>query len=33
MNDRMGEEKTNYFGSVIRISNYRNYDDIDVYFP
>lgn len=31
--DRTGEEKTNNFGSVMRIINYRNYDDIDIYFP
>ncbi len=31
--DRTGEEKTNNFGSKMIISNYRNYDDIDIYFP
>lgn len=30
--DRTGEEKTNNFGSKMIISDYRNYDDIDVYF-
>lgn len=33
MNDRIGEEKTNNFGSMMQISNYRKYNDIDVYFP
>lgn len=31
--DRIGEEKTNTFGSLMRIINYRNNKDIDVYFP
>ena len=31
--DRTGEEKTNTFGSLMRIINYRNNKDIDVYFP
>lgn len=31
--DRIGEEKTNTFGSLMRITNYRNNKDIDVYFP
>lgn len=31
--DRIGEEKTNSFGSLMRIINYRNNKDIDVYFP
>lgn len=30
--DRIGEEKTNNFGSLMRITNYRNCNDIDVYF-
>lgn len=30
--DRIGEEKTNTFGSLMRIINYRKYNDIDVYF-
>lgn len=30
--DRTGEEKTNTFGSLMRIINYRNCNDIDVYF-
>lgn len=30
--DRIGEEKTNAFGSIMRIINYRRNDDIDVYF-
>lgn len=33
MSDRIGEEKINNFGSVMRISKCRNYDDINVYFP
>ena len=33
MNDRIGEEKTNNFGSLMRITNYRNSKDVDVYFP
>lgn len=31
--DRTGEEKTNSFGSLMKIANYRNYNDIDIYFP
>ena len=31
--DRIGEEKTNTFGSLMRIINYRNNKDIDVFFP
>ena len=31
--DRTGEEKNNTFGSTIRIINYRNNKDIDVFFP
>lgn len=31
--DRTGEETTNKFGSKMVITNYRNYNDIDVYFP
>lgn len=30
--DRTGEEKINNFGSKMKIIEYRNYDDIDVYF-
>ena len=31
--DRTGEETYNNFGSKMIITNYRNYKDIDVYFP
>ena len=31
--DRTGEEKINNFGSLMRIINYRNVRDIDVFFP
>ncbi len=31
--DRTGEEKTNNFGSLMRITNYRRRRDMDVYFP
>lgn len=31
--DRTGEVGYNKFGSKIIITNYRNYNDIDVYFP
>lgn len=31
--DRIGEEKTNNFGSLMRIKEYRGRRDIDVYFP
>lgn len=31
--DRIGEEKTNNFGSLMRIKDYRGRRDIDVYFP
>ena len=31
--DRIGEEKTNNFGSLMRIIKYRNNKDIDVFFP
>ena len=31
--NRTGEERTNNFGSKIKIINYRRIDDIDVYFP
>lgn len=31
--DRIGEEKTNNFGSKIIVKEYRKYNDIDVYFP
>ena len=30
--DRIGEERINNFGSLMRITNYRNCNDIDVYF-
>lgn len=30
---RIGEINVNNFGSIIKISNYRSSDDIDVYFP
>lgn len=30
--DRTGEEKTNNFGSLMRITNYRNVNDMDIYF-
>ena len=33
MNDRIGEIEYNQFGSKMIIVEYRNYDDIDVYFP
>lgn len=33
MNDRIGEERINNFGSKMIVTNYRNYKDIDVYFP
>ena len=31
--DRTGEEKNNNFGSIIKITRYKNKRDIDVYFP
>ena len=31
--DRTGEETYNKFGSKMIITNYRNYEDIDIYFP
>lgn len=31
--DRIGEERYNNFGSLMRIINYRSSKDIDVYFP
>ena len=31
--DKTGEERLNNFGSKMIITNYRNYKDIDVYFP
>lgn len=31
--DRTGEEKTNNFGSLMRITKYRNNNDVEVYFP
>lgn len=31
--DRIGEEKTNNFGSLMRIKEYRGRRDMDVYFP
>ena len=30
---RLGEERTNNFGSKMVIKEYRNSKDIDVYFP
>jgi hypothetical protein len=33
VNDRIGEEKTNNFGSTMIIKEYRGCMDIDVYFP
>lgn len=33
MSDRLGEERYNNNGSLMRIIEYRKYDDIDVYFP
>lgn len=33
MNDRVEETKHNSFGSTMRITNYRKYNDINVYFP
>lgn len=31
--DRIGQESKNNFGSLIRITGYRNYYDVDIYFP
>ena len=31
--NRIGEKKTNTFGSKMKIINYKNANDIDVYFP
>lgn len=33
MKNRINEENYNLFGSLMIINNYRNCDDIDVYFP
>ena len=31
--DRIGEKRTNNFGSEMIITEYRKYSDIDIYFP
>lgn len=33
MNDRLGEERLNNNGSLMKIVKYKNYNDIDIYFP
>lgn len=33
MNNRIGEINYNKFGSKMVIKEYRNYDDVDIYFP
>lgn len=33
MNDRVGEINYNTFGSLMIIKEYRDYKDVDVYFP